>query len=86
MNPLTYESLPIFVDDSLVQMSDRPNAVKVTPSHDFDDFECGRRHHLPGRVILTPDAHMNARCGRFAGMTRFAARQGVVEELRAKGL
>ena len=74
------------VDDELVEMSEHPNAVKVTPSHDFDDFECGRRHHLPGRVILTSDGHMNDRCGRFAGMTRFAARQRVVEELRAKGL
>lgn len=74
------------VDDTLVQLTEHPNAVKVTPCHDFDDYACGKRHGLKEKVILTPEGRMNTSCGRYAGLDRFEARRRVVEELKEKGL
>lgn len=62
------------------------NAVKITPYHDFDDYECGLRHNLKGKVIIDEQGRMTKECGIFAGQDRFIVRKKVVEELKRKGL
>ena len=52
-------------------------AVKVTPAHDFNDFEVGKRHDLPFINILHPDGSLNEHGGPFEGMDRFEAREAV---------
>src|SRR5690349_20258408 len=61
-------------------------AVKVTPAHDPNDFELGKRHNLAEIDVMTDDGHMNARAGAYAGMDRFEARKKIVEDLKALGL
>lgn len=62
------------------------NAVKITPCHDFDDFEFGLRHQVTGPRVISERGLMTSCCGLYAGMDRFEARKHVVEELRRKGL
>lgn len=62
------------------------NAVKITPYHDFDDYECALRHHLPGKTVICADGTMSKECGVYAGQDRFVVRKKVVEELKRKGL
>jgi valyl-tRNA synthetase len=59
--------------------------VKVTPAHDLNDFEIGRRHRLPMPSILDQGAVLSKTGTRFDGMDRFTAREAVGEELRAQG-
>ena len=61
-------------------------AVKITPAHDPNDFEVGRRHDLAEIDVMTDDGHMNAAAGMYAGMDRFEARKKIVEDLKAHGL
>ncbi len=62
-------------------------AVKITPAHDFDDFEVGRRHDLELINIFDADAHLNKNApGAYQGMERFAARQKIIEEMDGLGL
>ncbi|HDL17789.1 MAG TPA: valine--tRNA ligase, partial [Bacteroidetes bacterium] len=61
-------------------------AVKVTPAHDPNDFEIGRRHHLPSITVIDEDGKMNGNAGKYAGTDRFRARKQLVEELRQLGL
>src|SRR6267143_1987975 len=61
--------------------------LKVTPAHDFNDYEIGQRHHLPLINIFTPRATLaDTVPERFRGLERFEARQRVVAELQAAGL
>ncbi|MBI2460502.1 MAG: valine--tRNA ligase [Candidatus Rokubacteria bacterium] len=60
--------------------------VKVTPAHDPADFEIGRRHGLEARQVIGPDARMNERAGKYAGLDRFECRRRIVEDLLALGL
>jgi valyl-tRNA synthetase len=61
-------------------------AVKVTPAHDPNDFEMGRRHDLAQIVVIGEDGRMTDEAGPYAGQDRFAARRAVVEQLEAEGL
>jgi len=61
-------------------------AVKVTPAHDPNDFEIGRRHNLPEIDVMTDDAKMSAAAGPYAGLDRFEARKRIVADLEAAGL
>ncbi len=61
-------------------------AVKITPAHDPNDFEVGRRHGLPEIDVMTDDAKMSAAAGAYAGLDRFLARKKIVEDLKAQGL
>ncbi len=61
-------------------------AVKITPAHDPNDFEVGRRHKLAEIDVMTDDGKMNAAAGVYAGMDRFEARKKIVEDLKALGL
>jgi valyl-tRNA synthetase len=84
--PLTARHIPI-VADAHADPTAGSGAVKITPAHDFNDFEVGRRHNLPLINIFDPDAKLNdAVPERYRGMDRFAARKQVLADLEASGL
>ncbi len=82
--PLTGRTVPI-VADPFVDPAFGTGAVKITPAHDFNDFEMARRHDLPRINLLTPDARMNEQAGQFAGLSVEEARIAVVHELQKQG-
>lgn len=83
--PLSDRLIPI-ITDPFVDPAFGTGAVKITPAHDFNDFEVGNRQNLPRLNILTPDARINAAGGRFAGLTVEEARAAVLKELKKQGL
>ncbi len=84
--PLTGRSIPV-VADAYVDPSFGSGAVKITPSHDPNDFELARRHDLPGRNVMTPDARMNENVPpEFQDLDRFEARARVTDALSKLGL
>ncbi|HZY03749.1 MAG TPA: valine--tRNA ligase, partial [Anaeromyxobacteraceae bacterium] len=85
-HPLLDRELPVIADAVLVDPKFGTGAVKVTPAHDFNDFETGRRHGLPMISVIGPDGRMTAEAGPFAGQDRFEARRRVKEALAQKGL
>jgi valyl-tRNA synthetase len=78
--PLQDREIPI-VGDAYVDPTFGSGCVKVTPAHDFNDFEIGQRHQLPFINILNPDGTLNEQGGAFAGLDRFVARKRVVAAL-----
>ena len=81
--PLTERDIPVIADD-YVDPAFGSGCVKITPAHDFNDYEIGQRHDLPLINILTPRAAMNDNVpARFRGLDRFEARKRIVAELRA---
>ena len=83
--PLTQRRIPI-ISDPYVDKSFGTGALKITPAHDFNDFEIGRRHGLPIINVMDPEARMNENAGVYQGMDRKACRQKVLEDLKALGL
>src|SRR5229473_2830769 len=83
--PLMNREIPV-IADSFVDREFGTGAVKITPAHDPNDFEAGKRHNLPEIDVMTDDGHMSAAAGAYAGLDRFAARKRVVEDLKAQGL
>jgi valyl-tRNA synthetase len=83
--PLVHRKIPMVADDT-VDREFGTGAVKVTPGHDFDDYERGRRHDLPVINILNPDGTLNENAGPYAGLDRMEARKSVVRDLEAQGL
>ncbi len=83
--PLLAREIPI-IADRYVDREFGTGVVKVTPAHDPNDFEAGRRHNLPQIDILTDDGHLSKAAGPYEGLERFAAREKVVEDLKAQGL
>ena len=83
--PFTGREIPIIGDDS-VSIEFGTGAVKITPAHDFNDFEVGRRHNLPSITVMDIDARMNENAGEFGGLDRYEARKKIVEGLEEKGL
>ena len=82
--PLMNREIPIIGDD-MVDREFGTGAVKITPAHDPNDFEAGKRHGLPQIDVLTDDAHMNENAGAYAGLERFAARKKIVGDLQVQG-
>lgn len=82
--PLTGREVPIIADD-YVDMEFGTGVVKMTPAHDPNDFEIGKRHNLEIMNIFTPEAKMNALTGKYEGMTREEARIAVVADLEEQG-
>jgi valyl-tRNA synthetase len=82
--PFLGRKLPI-VADEMVDRKFGTGAVKITPAHDPDDYELGKRHDLPAISILDDQAHINENGGEFAGLDRYAARRTIVERLREMG-
>ncbi|MDA1092799.1 MAG: valine--tRNA ligase [Acidobacteria bacterium] len=83
--PLLGREIPVVADD-FVDQAFGTGAVKVTPAHDPNDFEMGRRHDLAQIVVIGEDGRMTDAAGIYAGQDRFAARRAVVEQLEADGL
>src|SRR5882757_8794798 len=83
--PLMNREIPIITDE-LAQPEFGTGAVKVTPAHDPNDFEAGRRHHLPQIEVIDEHNKMSANAGVYVGLDRFAARERVVADLAAQGL
>jgi len=83
--PLMNREIPI-IADTMVDREFGTGAVKITPAHDPNDFEAGRRHGLPEIDVMTDDAYMNANAGAYAGLDRFEARAKIVEDLKAQNL
>ena len=85
MLPIMNREMPI-VADGYVDMEFGTGVVKITPAHDPNDFEVGKRHNLPIINVMNDDATINENGGRFAGMERYAARAAIVKELDGMGL
>ncbi len=85
MLPIMNREIPI-VTDTYVDREFGTGVVKITPAHDPNDFEVGKRHDLPVINVMNDDATINENGGRYAGMDRYEARKAIVEELKAQGL
>jgi valyl-tRNA synthetase len=83
--PLMNREIPIITDDLLANPEFGTGAVKVTPSHDPNDFEAGLRNHLRQIEVMNELAQMNQNAGPYAGLDRFEARQKVLQDLQAGG-
>ena len=84
--PLTDREIPIIADAEAADMAFGTGAVKITPAHDFNDFETGKRNHLPRIQVIGIDACMTANVPeKYRGMTREKCREAVIEDLTASG-
>jgi len=83
--PLTDREIPVIADE-YVDIDFGTGCVKITPAHDPNDFEVGRRHNLPEICIMHDDATIDCPGSRYDGMERYAARKAMVADLEAEGL
>jgi valyl-tRNA synthetase len=83
--PLMDRPIPIILD-AIADPEFGSGAVKITPAHDLNDFEAGKRHNLATVKVIDESGKMTAEAGRFAGLDRFEARKVVVAELEKLGL
>ncbi|MGA8982274.1 MAG: valine--tRNA ligase [Candidatus Acidiferrales bacterium] len=83
--PLMNREIPI-IADAYVDREFGTGVVKITPAHDPNDFEVGKRHGLAEIDVMTDDAHMNEAAGKYAGLERFVARARVIADLEEMGL
>lgn len=83
--PLMNREIPV-IADHYVDMAFGTGVVKITPAHDVNDFEVGKRHGLPEINVMNDDATINEAGGRFAGMTAQEARKAIVKEIEEMGL
>ncbi len=83
--PLLEREIPIVLDD-LADPQFGTGVVKVTPAHDPNDFECGKRHQLPFVKVIDENGVITAAGGPYAGLDRFEARKRVLADLEARGL
>jgi valyl-tRNA synthetase len=84
-HPFLNRRLPI-IADTFVERDFGTGAVKITPAHDPNDYECGKRNNLDFITIFTDDGLIAPGCGQFSGMKRFEARKAVQAELEKLGL
>ena len=83
--PLVGREIPV-VADHYVDKEFGTGCVKITPAHDPNDFEVGKRHNLPEINVMNDDATINSNGGKYEGMDRYEARAKMVEELKELGL
>ncbi len=83
--PIVNKAIPV-VEDEYVDMEFGTGVVKITPAHDPNDFEVGKRHNLPEVNIMNDDATINENGGKYQGLDRYEARKQIVEELEREGL
>ncbi len=83
--PIVNKAIPV-VEDDYVDMEFGTGVVKITPAHDPNDFEVGKRHGLAVVNIFNDDATVNENGGKYAGLDRYEARKRIVEELDSLGL
>ena len=85
--PLMEREIPVIADDILADPEKGTGAVKVTPAHDFNDYECGLRHDLPMVNILCPDGTLNENAGKYAGLDAVTdGRNQVLKDLEQQEL
>ena len=84
MIPFVDRAVPI-IADAVVDRAFGTGAVKITPAHDNDDYETGKRHDLPMITVLDDAARSNENGAEFAGLDRYEARRQIVEALQARG-
>ena len=82
--PIVNRKIPVLADEH-ADMETGTGVVKITPAHDPNDFEVGKRHNLPQINVMNDDATMNDHAGEFAGMDRFAARKALIQKLDETG-
>lgn len=82
--PLVDREIPVVADD-YVDQEFGTGVVKITPAHDPNDFEVGKRHNLPEICVMNDDGTMNEQAGKYAGMDRYEARKALVADLEAAG-
>src|SRR5882724_9682388 len=82
--PLMKREIPIILDE-IAKPEFGTGAVKITPAHDPNDFEAGKRHNLQQIEVMDEQARMSANAGPYAGLDRFVARERVVADLVAQG-
>jgi len=85
MLPLVNKEIPI-IADAYVDREFGTGVVKITPAHDPNDFEVGKRHNLPEINVMNDDATINQQGGKYAGLDRYEARKQMVAELKELGL
>ncbi len=83
--PILNREIPVITDE-YVDPSFGTGALKVTPGHDPNDYEIGKRHHLPMINIMNKDATLNEEAGPYAGLDRYVARRKLWEDMRRAGL
>jgi valyl-tRNA synthetase len=83
--PFVDRLIPVLADP-MVDREFGSGAVKITPAHDFNDFEMGNRHGLERVNIFTEDGHMNEAAGEFVGLDRFECRAQIEKELQERGM
>ena len=83
--PLTDREIPV-VADPYVDKEFGTGCVKITPAHDPNDFEVGKRHNLPELTIMHDDATIDLPGSKYDGMERYEARKAIVEDLKEQGL
>jgi valyl-tRNA synthetase len=83
--PLMNREIPV-IADAMVDREFGTGAVKITPAHDPNDFEAGRRHNLPEINVMTDDGKMNGNARAYQGLDRFVARKKIVADLQGQGL
>ena len=83
--PLTDREIPV-IADSYVDKEFGTGCVKITPAHDPNDFEVGKRHNLPELTIMHDDATIDLPGSKYDGMDRYEARKAMVADLEAQGL
>lgn len=79
--PIVNKAIPVIADE-YVEREFGTGCVKITPSHDVNDFEMGQRHHLPHVVVIDQYGKMNENAGKYNGMDRFECRKQVIEDLK----
>ena len=82
--PLVNREIPVIADE-YVEMDFGTGVVKITPAHDPNDFEVGKRHNLPIINVMTPDAKITEDYPKYAGMDRYEARKAIVNDLKEQG-
>lgn len=83
--PLVNKRIPV-IGDAYVDMEFGTGALKITPGHDFNDFEIGKKHGLAVIKVIDDDGSMNGQAGQYAGMDRFDARNRIIADLKEQGL
>lgn len=83
--PIVGRKIPV-VADAYVDKEFGTGCVKITPAHDPNDFEVGKRHNLELVNVMNDDATMNENAGKYAGMDRYACREALVKDLEQEGL
>lgn len=86
VHPFLNRKMPIITDDTLVDMNFGTGAVKITPAHDPNDFECGKRHNLAQISLFDDEGLLNENAGEYEGMKRFEVRAKILQRMKDEGI